>query len=124
MKPIALGFALALALSGAALAKDPVGEWHGVVISPVVGPLRIGIQLKAGPAGGYVGDLTSPDQTPAAFPIADAKLEGDTLSFAVPAVNASYKGVWTEAERKWKGQLTQGLAIPLDFEAGPPPPKP
>lgn len=39
-------------------------------------------------------------------------------------LNASYDGNWDEASQQWKGILTEGQAMPLNWQKGAPPAKP
>ena len=81
----ASGSMMALALAGAARAQEVVGDWHGALAIPT-GDLRLALEIKPAAGGGFKGSATSVDQGGGSTPLADIKLEGQQLSFAVPAV--------------------------------------
>jgi len=113
--------ALMLGVAPAA-AQEVVGPWHGVL---VIGPniLRLVVRVKANAAGGYEGELVSPDQSPRGFPMGDIKLAGDHLSFTVPMIAASFDGKWDAAAKAWSGTFKQGPAsLPVTFAQGDIPP--
>ena len=63
--------------------------------------------------------MLSPDQSTAQLPLADVKLEGQALTFAVPRVSGGFKGEWNPQARSWVGNWTQvGRAMPLTLLPG------
>lgn len=110
---------MALVLAGAAhAAPDPAGDWHGTLSVQGV-ELRLGLSLARGTDGSLAGAMTSPDQTPAPIPVAEVKLQGETLSFTVPEIRASYSATWDESRKAWSGTLSQsGMTIPLTLAQG------
>lgn len=113
--------------TGPALAQqapDVVGVWHGAISAPT-GDVMMGLYVTRGADGRLEGAIENFDANPGdkadftAIAVADGE-----LTFQVRRVNASYKGTWDEAAQQWKGTLTQGQAIPLDWSKGAPPAKP
>ena len=109
--------ALALVATPAS-AQVVVGPWHGVL---VIGPniLRIVVRVKATAAGGYEGELVSPDQSPKGIAMGEVTMAGDHLTFSVPLIGASFDGKWDPAAKAWSGQFKQGPAnLPLTLAPG------
>ena len=111
------GLMMALVLVGAARAQDAAGDWHGTLSVPT-GDLRLALAIKAVVTGGFEGSATSVDQGGSGSPLADIKLDGQRLSFAIPAVKAHYEGQWDQAKQAWVGTFTQGATLPLTLEKG------
>src|SRR5579871_6413838 len=63
------------------------GDYAGAL-----GPLHVKLHLKVDTAGAITGALDSPNQGANGIPCADLHLDGQTLSFSVPAVHGSWKG--------------------------------
>jgi CubicO group peptidase (beta-lactamase class C family) len=61
------------------------------------------------------GSLDSPDQGAAGIPCADFHLQGNALSFAVPAVHGSWQGTVGSDGASLSGTWTQGTPMPLTF---------
>lgn len=123
------GVVLALAMAGlwpaAAAAQEVAGDWIGKVTLPTGDQLTITAHFTPGAGGGWEGYAGSPDQTTARLPMTGVKADGDALSFATPAVNATYAGKWDPAAKGWVGTLTQGaFDMPLTLVHGVPPPRP
>src|ERR1700723_2018484 len=57
-----------------------------------LGPLHVNLHVKVDAAGTVTGTLDSPDQGAVGIPCADFHLDGQALSFTVPAVHGSWKG--------------------------------
>jgi len=120
---IAGGFALlAVALPAAAQVKV-VGDWHGVLQSPV-GPVTLIVTISEDGQGALRGDMASPDQGPGKMPLTTVSLTAGHLAFTVKAAQISYEGEWIEAEQSFSGVFTQGGKIPLTFRRGLPPTRP
>lgn len=106
------------AICHASAAQEATGEWHGILNAPGVA-LRIGVTIKPKPQGGYEGTLLSPDQTPNPIPMDDVKLADSTLSFSIPAAQASYSGKWDVSRKAWVGEFRQSVAaLPLELRSG------
>ena len=109
------------AMSGAALAQDAAGDWHGTLNVPNGGPtLRVGLTVKAKAGGGYEGTIASPDQSPNTMPLDTVKVENGALTFAIAAIMGSYSGKWDAAKKAWVGEWTQSATMPLVLTAGKP----
>lgn len=117
------GFALlAVALPAHAQVKF-VGDWHGVLQSPV-GPMTLIITITEGEKGALRGELASPDQGPGTIPLTSLTAIDGRLTFTIKPAQISYEGEWVEAEQHWSGVFTQGGKIPLTFRRGLPPARP
>jgi hypothetical protein len=124
MRELMLGLLLAGA-AGAARAQDPTGDWIGKVTLAPGAEINITAHIEKDAAGGLKGVGGSPDQTPQPLPLTDVKVAGDTLSFSVPAAQASYTGKWDAAAGGWVGVLAQnGADLPLTFVHGTAPARP
>ncbi len=118
-----IGVALA-APAAAQQAADIVGDWHGQVALPT-GDLTLVLHVERGDDGALAGGIENFDQNPGdKAPLTEIAVDNGRLTFRVAPINASYEGAWDEAEQQWKGTLTQGQAMALNFAKGPPPPKP
>jgi CubicO group peptidase (beta-lactamase class C family) len=96
-------------LSASAQQKPSVsGDYGGTL-----GPLHVALHLKTDAAGVLSGSLDSPNQGAMGIPCADFHLDGQALSFTVPAVHGSWKGNVSEAGLN--GTWNQGNPMPLNF---------
>jgi pimeloyl-ACP methyl ester carboxylesterase len=111
------GLMMALVLAGAARAQEVAGDWHGTLTVPT-GDLRLAVAIKTATTGGFEGTATSVDQGGSGSPLADIKLEGQRLSFAIPVVKARYEGQWDATKQAWVGTFTQGAGLPLTLVKG------
>jgi CubicO group peptidase (beta-lactamase class C family) len=108
--------ALFLVLTGLpacpAFADGPAiqGDYLGTL-----GPLHLKLHLTAAADGTLGGTLDSPDQGAAGIPCADFHLQGNTLSFAVPAVHGTWAGTVGEGGATLSGSWNQGTPMPLTF---------
>ena len=105
-----LGFgALLLALAvlqGFGQQPSVTGDYAGML-----GPLHVRVHIKADASGALSGTLDSVDQGAMGIPCADFHLDGQTLSFTVPAVHGTWKG--TVTADGLDGTWDQGAAQPL-----------
>jgi len=116
-----LAAALALAVPLAHADDRLIGDWHGFLRTPV-GQITLALRVTHDADGSLVGTVESIEQAPGqTLPVSDLSVEGDTVSFQLPQLAASYKGVWDGDALQWEGVFTQGIDIPLIFEKGPPP---
>jgi uncharacterized protein len=97
-----------------------VGDWHGVLQSPV-GPVTLIVTISEDEKGGLRGDMASPDQGPGKLPLTTVSATASRLAFTVKSAQISYEGEWLEAEQSWSGVFTQGGKIPLTLRRGLPP---
>lgn len=89
----------------------------GMFTGQVAGiPLVLNVATPAGAAQGCT--LDSPQQGAKGIPCAEFRIEGETLSFRVPTVNASWTGRIVEGGAKLEGNWTQGVSMPLNFARG------
>jgi pimeloyl-ACP methyl ester carboxylesterase len=111
------GLMMALVLAGAARAQEAAGDWHGTLHVPT-GDLRLALTIKAAGGGGFEGTAVSVDQGSSGSALADIKLDGQRLSFTIPAVKARYEGQWDAAKQAWVGTFTQGASLPMTLLKG------
>jgi CubicO group peptidase (beta-lactamase class C family) len=100
-----------LALSGlfacglSAQSKSSVaGDYAGVI----AGALHVKLHITAAPDGSLSGTLDSVDQGAIGIPCADFQIDGNTLSFRVPAVNGTWKGTVSADGTSLTGTWGQG----------------
>src|SRR5271157_5774228 len=86
------------------------GDYAGTL-----GPLHLKLHLKIDAAGAVAGTLDSTDQGAIGIPCADFHLEGQALSFTVPAVHGSWKGTVSADGVALSGAWDQGGPQPLNF---------
>lgn len=110
---------LAVALPAHAQVKI-VGEWHGVLQSPV-GPMTLVVTITDDGKGALRGEFGSPDQGPGRIQLSSITASDGRLAFTLKSAQISYEGEWAEAEQHWAGVFTQGVRIPLTFKRGLPP---
>lgn len=128
LRSIALTLAASWALAAgpvlAQAAPDIAGDWHGTIASPT-GDIMMALHVARGEDGALKGAIENYDQNPGdkADFLEIAAADG-RLTFKVARVNATYEGTWDEAAQQWKGTLTQGQALPLNWIEGAPPAKP
>ena len=80
-----------------------------------LGPLHLKLHLKIDTEGALNGTLDSPDQGASGIPCADFHFDGQSLSFAVPAVNGTWKGTVGSQGALLTGIWNQGTPVPLNF---------
>lgn len=80
-----------------------------------LGPLHVKLHLKVDPSGLVTGTLDSPDQGANGIPCADFHLDGQVLSFTVPAVHGSWKGTVANDGASLSGTWDQGGPQLLNF---------
>lgn len=121
LAPIVL---MASTASTAQTALEIVGDWHGTVAGST-GDTTIVLHVTRGADGVLVAGLENRDVAPGtSAPVADLAVIDGRLTFRVPAVRATYEGTWDESAQQWRGAMTTGRAMPLDFTRGLPPAKP
>jgi CubicO group peptidase (beta-lactamase class C family) len=80
-----------------------------------LGSLHVKLHLKIDAEGTLTGTLDSPDQGASGIPCADFHFDGHSLSFAVPAVNGTWKGTVGNQGEVLSGTWNQGTPLPLNF---------
>ena len=98
-------------LSAPAQQKPSIaGDYAGTL-----GPLHVKLHLKVDAAGATSGTLDSVDQGAMGIPCAEFHLDGQALSFTVPAVNGKWKGTVSADGAALTGTWDQGAPQPLNF---------
>ena len=103
---------------GQSLAPEAVerleGSWTGRVANAAGGSLPIVLRFEASADGGVVAMLDSPEQGASNIPVTEVAVDGDSFSFVVPAVQASFTGTLSadEISGTWgQGNMTQALTL-------------
>jgi CubicO group peptidase (beta-lactamase class C family) len=115
MKPLStilgcLAFA-GLVLTAVAQQKPVVqGDYTGAI-----GPISLRLHIALDANGKLSGTVDNPSQGAAGIPLADLSIDGQTLSYRIPAVGGSWKGTLEDNGAKLSGTWTQGSAVPLTF---------
>lgn len=116
--------ALCLAFGCQAVAAEPDGDWLGVLAIPGTS-LRVAVHLHHAAKAGYAGTLDQIDQGVWDAPLGEVAASADTLSFKVPALDASYAAKWDPAAGQWVGQWTRASRVSgLNLAHGLVPPAP
>ena len=113
----ARGFALSFVLAWAVLGCMTAGAQPGTLAGDyagTLGPLHVKLHIKADAAGALTGTLDSVDQGAMGIPCDGFKLDGQNLTFTVPAVHGTWKG--TVSADGLSGTWDQGSPQPLDFK--------
>lgn len=84
------------------------GDYAGML-----GPLHVRLHVKVDAAGAITGTLDSTDQGAMGIPCADFHLDGQALTFTVPAVHGKWNG--TVTSDGLQGTWDQGTPQPLNF---------
>src|ERR1035438_3731379 len=107
--PVLLAMLAIAPLSLAAQQKPTAaGEYAGTL-----GALHLKLHLNADAAGVLSGTLDSTDQGALGIPCADFHLDGQSLTFTIPAVHGTWKGIVTADGLT--GTWDQGAPQPLNF---------
>jgi len=101
----ALAPSSASAQQSAAIAGDYAGT---------LGPLHIQLHLKQSAAGRVTGTLDSLDRGAMGIRCADFHVDGQSVTFTVPAVQGAWKGTLA-ADGTLTGTWVQGHSLPLNF---------
>lgn len=124
---VSLSAVLAILLANPVLAQtvpEITGSWHGLISLPT-GDLTLVLRVDRDENGALSATLENFDQAPGRLePVTDVSASDGRLTFRVAEAGATYAGNWDETAQRWKGTLTQGAALPLEFERGAPPPRP
>ena len=105
-------------------APDIAGTWSGVIAVPT-GDLTLVLYVERGADGALGAKIENFEQNPGnPAAITEISASGGRLAFKVAPIGASYEGAWDAAAQQWKGTLTQGQAMPLNFAKGAPPTHP
>ena len=80
-----------------------------------LGSLHLKLHLKVGAGGGLEGSMDSLDQGAMGIPCSEVHVEGENLSFSVPAVHGTWKGTISADGATLTGTWDQGSPMPLVF---------
>ncbi len=86
------------------------GDYAGLL-----GPLHVKLHLAAAHDGVLSGTVDSPDQNMMGLPCADLHVNGQSLSFTVPAVSGTYTGILSADGSSLSGVWSQGNPTPLNL---------
>ena len=109
---------LALFLVAPAFAQPTVvGDWSGVLDLSAARPgapqLTLIIHVTE-EGDGFAATLDSPDQGAFGIPADEASFDGETLTFAVESIQASYTGIVNAEGSQFEGTFSQGpMELPL-----------
>jgi hypothetical protein len=87
---------------------DFAGEYAGML-----GPLRVKLHMTAASAGAFACTVDSPDQNMVGLACADVHVNGQSLSYTVPAVQGTYTGLLSGDGSSLTGVWSQGTPTPL-----------
>ena len=85
------------------------GDYTGAL-----GPLHVKLHLKENAAGKVTGTLDSPDRGAIGIQCADFHVDGQSVTFTVPAIQGTWRGV-VAADGSMAGTWDQGYSLPLNF---------
>ena len=102
---------LALAPLSVSAQQSPTiaGDYAGTL-----GPLHVKLHLKVNADGKVTGTLDSPDRGAIGIRCANIHVDGESVTFKVPAVQGSWKGT-VAADGTLTGTWDQGNSLPLNF---------
>ncbi len=107
-----LGGCLAVTGAWAQGPQSVAGDWQGAI----AGKLPLVLHLRVATDAGLMATVDSPSQGAMGLPGANAKLNGQTLTFDVPVVQGSYTGTLSADGKTLTGTWKQmGAAMPLVF---------
>jgi len=87
----------------------------GDYVGTLAGALGLKLHITAAPDGTLSGSLDSPNQGAYGIPCTDFRIDGKSLSFAVPAVGGKWTGTIGKGGDSLEGTWTQGQPMPLVF---------
>jgi CubicO group peptidase (beta-lactamase class C family) len=115
-----------IALSTAAHAEPPEGDWLGVMTAPTFGDLTMALHLRKTGAA-YEGTMDDVTLGMRGLTLKGIEASGERLAFDVPAARARYEATWNATDRQWIG-LWKGpgseQGLPLRLARGLAPPAP
>lgn len=102
---------LALTPSIVSAQQNPTiaGDYAGTL-----GPLHVKLHVKANSAGKVTATLDNPDRGAIGIRCADFRVDGQSVTFTVPAVQGSWKGTLA-SDGTLTGTWDQGYSLPLNF---------
>ncbi len=95
-----------------AVAPAPAGRWQGSIEVPG-SPLDITVDIASADEGRWIGEIDIPAQGLMDFPLAQIKVDGSTVSFAMPGIpgNPVFHAVLDDDGAALAGELSQGGAV-------------
>jgi hypothetical protein len=112
MKRVVLALAAAVCLHAQ---PDVAGDWHGTLQAGGAS-YRLVVHIVKNEAG-LGGTLDSLDQGALGLKLADVRLDGGTLRFALSQAGAQFEGAWHAEAAEFRGNWSQsGGAFPLSFK--------
>lgn len=111
-RAVAVSCALMFSCAALPVSAQPAPSVAGDYVG-MLGPLHVKLHIKVDGAGALTGTLDSTDQGAIGIPCAGFHLDGQTLTFTIPAVNGSWKGAVTADGLD--GTWDQGAPQPLKF---------
>jgi hypothetical protein len=111
IKYLAVMAVLALVLLPISAQQNPTltGDYAGNL-----GPLHLKLHLKDNGAGKVTGTLDNPDRGAIGIRCADFHVDGQSVSFSVPAVQGTWKGT-VATDGALNGIWDQGRSLTLNF---------
>jgi serine-type D-Ala-D-Ala carboxypeptidase/endopeptidase len=107
---VALVILILAPLSVSAQQKQSIaGDYVGTL-----GPLHVALHLQVGVAGRVTGTLDSPDRGAIGIRCSNFHVDGESISFSIPAVQGMWKGT-VAADGTLNGTWEQGNQVPLIF---------
>jgi D-alanyl-D-alanine-carboxypeptidase/D-alanyl-D-alanine-endopeptidase len=107
-----------VAMAMLAWAPTPISAQQSPTIAGdytgTLGPLHVKLHLKVNPAGKVTGTLDSPDQGAIGIKCTDFHVDGQSVTFSVPAVKGTWKGT-VAADGTLTGTWDQGSSLHLNF---------
>ena len=85
------------------------GDYTGTL-----GPLHVKLHLKENAAGKVTGTLDSPDRGAIGIQCADFHVDGQSVTFTVPAIQGAWRGT-VAADGTMAGTWDQGYSLSLNF---------
>jgi hypothetical protein len=117
--PFGIGMITCLvALTMLALMPSPISAQQTPSIAGdyagTLGPLHVKLHLKVNHAGKVTGTLDSPDRGAIGIQCDDFHVDGQSVTFSVPAVQGMWKGT-VAPDGTLTGTWDQGYSLPLNF---------
>jgi hypothetical protein len=111
----ALLVSVALTVAGAiASAQSLEGRWEGSLQVNDT-RLRLVIDVTTTEDDVHLATLTSPDQGGAELAVDVMEMDGNTVTFEIRAIGATFLGELDETQRRITGAWDQGVPLPLDL---------
>jgi hypothetical protein len=107
-----------VALAIVALVPSPISAQQSPTIAGdyagTLGPLHVKLHLKESSSGKVTGTLDSPDRGATGIHCANFHVDGQSVTFTVPALQGMWKGT-VATDGTLTGTWGQGYSLPLNF---------